>query len=140
MALICRTFSLATLKNVFPEADYWRQPPPSSTTIPTASPYVHIYTGKGDAACLSCEYISFWNCRSRVGSPFGGFGSHGGEHPAECGKNCPQDVLRGLVGVHSEQEDQIQVRDRDTTIALMTIRRMLIERLFFASSLIERLY
>ena len=53
MAHICRTFSLATLKNVFPEAEYWKQPVPSSTTIPTASNYVHTYTG--------CERWT-WHC------------------------------------------------------------------------------
>ena len=47
MSLICRTFSLATLRNIFPDAASWKAPgshhPPGGNLPP--SPYVHIYIG-----------------------------------------------------------------------------------------------
>ena len=52
MSLICRTFSLATLRNIFPDASSWRASHPTHSnqargadSNQTASPYVQIYIG-----------------------------------------------------------------------------------------------
>ena len=45
MSKVCRTFSLATLQNVFPPDKFWRQG--SATPAPTgAAPYVQEFIGE----------------------------------------------------------------------------------------------
>ena len=55
MSLICRTFSLATLRNIFPDATSWKAATSSNPHVghgggtdsnQHASPYVQLYIGK----------------------------------------------------------------------------------------------
>jgi hypothetical protein len=45
LSRVCRTFSLATLKNIFPSQSHWSKSSSSSTPI-APSPYVAEYIGK----------------------------------------------------------------------------------------------
>ena len=72
MSLICRTFSLATLRNIFPDAASWKAPGshhPPGGSLP-ASPYVHIYIGMLKFNCLLNPVKNIMNCKTNESSMY----------------------------------------------------------------------
>ena len=120
MSLICRTFSLATLRNIFPDAASWKAPgshhPPGGNHPP--SPYVHIYIGmlifdwdNSIPWIIICsilvQYTKSILFRSSVIPSVRGSCTNENWHTTECGKNCIKNILWRVARTYTKQKDQI---------------------------------